>query len=262
MKTHEEYTWNLGVQRQVTQNWFLSATYAGNHIIHIWNAVELNPAEYIPGTCAAGQYGLTAQGACTQGTTQNITARRVLNLANPTANPIGYLTQYDDGGTQGYNGLLFTTSYRLRSGLSLNGNYTWSHCIGIAPTLTVLNLGQSYIHSGYGSTVPGSNNRNADVGNCVQDRRQIANMTLVYQTPKYSNTFARILATGWTLGTTIQARTGAFLTVVSGVDPDPATGSGGNSPGSQRARTSYCRTFIRPPRAHPAAPPARSANSG
>ena len=38
----------------------------GNHIIHVWNAVELNPAEYIPGNCAAGQYGLTAAGPCTQ----------------------------------------------------------------------------------------------------------------------------------------------------------------------------------------------------
>jgi hypothetical protein len=177
---------------------------------------------------------LTAAGACTQSTTPNITARRVLNLANPTANPIGYLTTYDDGGTQSYNGLLFSTSYRLRSGLSMNANYTWSHCIGINSTLTVLNLGQSYIHSGFGSTVPGANNRNADVGDCVQDRRQIANLTLVYQTPKYSNTFARVLATGWTLGSTIQARSGGPLAIVTGTDPDPATGSGGNSPGSQR----------------------------
>jgi len=234
MKTHEEYSWNLGLQRQITQSWFASLTYAGNHILHVWNAVEMNPAEYIPGQCAAGQYGLTAAGACTQSTTPNITARRVLNLANPTANPIGYLTTYDDGGTQSYNGLLFSTSYRLRSGLSMNANYTWSHCIGINSTLTVLNLGQSYIHSGFGSTVPGANNRNADVGDCVQDRRQIANLTLVYQTPKYSNTFARVLATGWTLGSTIQARSGGPLAIVTGTDPDPATGSGGNSPGSQR----------------------------
>jgi hypothetical protein len=42
------------------------------------------------------------------------------------------------------------------------------------------------------------------------------------------------VATGWTLGSTVQARSGAPLTIVSGVDPDPATGSGGNSPGSQR----------------------------
>ncbi len=234
MRTHEEYTWNLGVQRQVTQSLFVSATYAGNHILHVWNAVELNPATFVPGTCAAGTLGLTVAGPCTGTTTANITARRVLNLANPSANPIGYLTQYDDGGTQGYHGLLFSTSYRMRNGLSLNGNYTWSHCIGIQSTITVLNLGQSYIHSGFGSNLPGANNRNADVGPCVQDRRHIANMTLVYQTPKFSNTAARIVGSGWTLGSAIQARSGAPLAIVTGTLPDPATGSGGNSPGSQR----------------------------
>ena len=234
MHTHEEYSWNLGIQRQVTSSLFLSVTYAGNHIIHVWNAVELNPAVYIPGTCVAGQYGLTTAGNCTQSTTANITARRILNLTNPNAPPIGYLTQYDDGGTQTYNGLLASVGYRLRDGLSVNGNYTWSHCIGIPSTLTVLNLGQSYIHSGYGSNVPGANDRNLDVGNCVQDRRQVANMTLVYQTPKFENRALRTVATGWTVGSTIQARSGAYLNIVTGVDPDPTTGSGGNSPGSQR----------------------------
>jgi hypothetical protein len=234
MHTHEEYSWNLGIQRQITNSLFASVTYAGNHIIHVWNAVELNPAEYIPGTCAAGTLGLTAAGPCTQSTTANITARRVLNLQNPNAAPLGYLTSYDDGGTQSYNGLLFSISYRLRDGLSLNGNYTWSHCIGIPSTLTVLNLGQSYEHSGFGSNVPGANDRNLDVGNCVQDRRQVANFTLVYQTPKYSNRAMRVVASGWTLGSTIQARSGAYLNIVTGVDPDPTTGSGGNSPGSQR----------------------------
>ncbi len=233
MATHVEYSWNLGVQRQITPSWFASATYVGNEIIHIWNAVELNPAEYIPGNCVAGQYGLTAPGPCTTTTTANITARRVLNLASPTTNPLGYITQYDDGGTQSYNGLLLSSTWRLHSGLSVNGNYTWSHCIGLPP-ITLLNDGANYIHSGFGNNLPGANDRNLDVGNCVQDRRQIANITLVYQTPKYSNTYARILATGWIFGSTVQARSGAWLTVVSGVDPDPATGNGGNSPGTQR----------------------------
>jgi len=229
-----EQTWNLGIQRQITQSWFASATYAGNHILHVWSAVELNPAEYVPGTCAAGQYGLTTAGPCTQNTTANITARRVLNLAHPGANPLGYLTQYDDGGTQAYNGLLINSTYRLHSGLSMNGNYTWSHCIGL-PYSGLLNDGANYANSGYGNNLPGANDRNLDNGNCVQDRRQIANITLVYQTPKYSNQAARIVASGWTLGSTIQARSGAWLTVVTGSTPNPATGFGGNSPGTQRA---------------------------
>src|SRR5438093_7015632 len=64
MKTHTQYSWNLAIQRQVTPNLFVSGTYVGTHILHIWNGIELNPAQYIPGNCVAGQYGLTAPGAC------------------------------------------------------------------------------------------------------------------------------------------------------------------------------------------------------
>jgi hypothetical protein len=229
MKTHVQYTWNLGVQRQVTPKWFVSGSYVGTQIIHIWNAVELNPAIYVPGTCAAGQFGLTAPGPCTSGA--NVNQRRVLNLTNPQI-PLGYLTQYDDGGTQSYNGLLLSTNWRLQNDLSLNANYTWSHCIGL-PTITLLNPGANYIHSGYGQNV-GPSNRNLDVGDCLQDRRQIANVTLVYQTPRFSNHLARTLGAGWTFGSTIVARTGAPLTIVTGAAPDPANGFGGNTPGTQR----------------------------
>ena len=237
MHTHVEYSWNLGVQRQVNSNWFVSATYAGNHILHVWSAVELNPATFVAGQCAAGQYGANSPRATAHNQRPRIlAARRVLNLANPNAPPLGNLTQYDDGGTQFYHGLLFSTNYRLRSGLAVSGNYTWSHCtIGLAGAAgRVLNPGANYLHSGYGSTIPGANNRNADSGNCVQDRRQIANLTVVYNTPKFSNKAARILAGGWSMGTAVQARTGAYLALVSGVVPDPSTGSGGNAPGTQR----------------------------
>ncbi len=129
-----QYSWNLAVQRQITSRWFASATYLGTHIIHVWDAVEDNPAQYIPGNCVAGQYGLTAPGLCTQ--TSNINNRRILNLAVP-GTQLGYITQYDTGGTQGYNGLLLTTNWRLGSNVSLNANYTWSHCLA-APVLGTL----------------------------------------------------------------------------------------------------------------------------
>jgi hypothetical protein len=233
LKTHEQYSWNLGVQRQITQSLFLAATYLGTHIIHLWDAVELNPAVYIAGNCNVGQYGLTAAGPCTS--SSNVTQRRVLNMANPNLAPLGSLTQYDDGGTQSYNGLLLSTNYRLRNGVSLNANYTWSHCIGIAPTTLSQELptGSNYVSQGYGQNVY-PQNRNLSVGDCVQDRRQIANITIVYETPQFSNRATRIVASGWMLGSTIQARTGAPLPIVTNVNPDPANGFGSVSAGTQR----------------------------
>ncbi|MEQ1883932.1 MAG: carboxypeptidase-like regulatory domain-containing protein [Bryobacteraceae bacterium] len=223
-----QYSWNLGVQRQITPNWFAAATYMGTHIIHLWNAVELNPGVYIPGSCVAGQYGLTAPGLCTQASTLN--ARRALNLSTP-GTQLGNVTQYDDGGTQGYHGLLLSTSWRMKSNLSVNANYTWSHCIGL-PLITLLNPGANYIHQGYGQNI-GTANRNLDVGNCLQDRRQVANITLVASTPKFSNKIARMAGSGWTFSSAVVARTGPYLTIVTGAT-DNATGFGGNSPGTQR----------------------------
>ncbi len=228
LNTTVQYSWNAGLQRQITQSWFASATYLGNHIAHLWNAVELNPGTYVPGTCVAGQFGLTAPGLCTQASTLN--QRRVLNRAVP-GTQLGYLTQYDDGGTQGYHGLLLSSTWRLHNNISANANYTWSHCIGL-PLITLLNPGANYIHQGYGQN-SGDANRNADSGDCAQDRRQVANLTLVAQTPKFPNRFARLAGSGWTFASTVVARSGTPLTIVTGAT-DITTGFGGNSPGTQR----------------------------
>ncbi len=228
-KTGVQYSWNAVFQRQINANWFASVTYLGTHILHVVSAAEINPAQYIPGTCAAGQYGLTAAGPCSS--SANINQRRVLNLASP-GTQLGYMTQYDDGSTQNYNGLQLATTWRMQSNLSLNANYTWSKCIGLV-LVNLLNPGQNYIHSGYGNTMPGANNRNADMGPCSQDRRQNANVTLVAQSPKFANKYAHMIGTGWTLSTTIVARSGGPFQVVTGVNPDPASGAGGNS-SSQR----------------------------
>jgi hypothetical protein len=228
LNTEAQYSWNFGGQRQITPNWFVAATYLGTHIVHLWNAVELNPAQYIPGTCAAGQYGLRAPGPCT--TSSNVNQRRLLNLSSP-GTQLGYVTQYDDGGTQGYNGLLLATNWRMSSNVNLNFNYTWSHCIGL-PLITLLNPGANYIHQAYQNIGPAD--RNLDVGDCLQDRRQVANLTLVAQTPSFANRFVRTLASGWTFASTLIARTGDPLTVITGASPDSATGFGGNPPGTQR----------------------------
>ena len=228
LNTTVQYSWNVGLQRQITQSWFASATYLGNHIAHLWNAVELNPGTFVPGNCVVGQLGLTAPGLCTQAS--NLNQRRVLNRAVP-GTQLGYLTQYDDGGTQGYNGLLLTSTWRLHSNVSANANYTWSHCIGL-PLITLLNPGANYIHQGFGQN-SGEANRNADGGDCAQDRRQVANITLVAQTPRFTNRIARIAGSGWTFASTVVARSGAPLTIVTGAT-DTTTGFGGNSPGTQR----------------------------
>jgi len=226
IQTPEQYQWNLGLQRQVTQSFFLAATYIGTHMIHTWDGLELNPALYIPGTCAAGQYGLTAAGACS--TTSNTGQRRILGLLNPNApngNTLGSITEIDDGGTLSYNGLLTSATYR-KGGVNIQGNYTWSHCLGLS-TATFQSYAASYQH------VPGQNggpaDRNLDSGDCtgsslgngnnsIVDYRHVANLTIVARTPKFSNDWARRIATGWTFSSIVTLRSGAHLTPSTGSD--------------------------------------------
>ncbi len=244
MKTTKQYSWNFGIQRQFTPNLFASATYVGTELNHVWNAIELNPAQLLPGVpsfLVPTPAQLAQCAALAANCPSNVNQRRALYLANPAAaGALGYLTQYDDGGTQNYHGLLLNTSWRLRQTLNLAANYTWSHCIGL-PLIALLNPGANYVHQAYQNNGPV--NRNLDVGNCggaqgggvapgALDRRHIVNLTLVYQTPKFAGRALRAAATGWTLSTIYTARTGQPLTLFTGLD-NALSGFFGNT-GTQR----------------------------
>jgi len=211
LRTPKVYSWNLAIQRQVTNALFASASYIGNNAIHLLTSVELNPAILVPNTAG------TPLGTCPTGVTvgcnslSNTQQRRVLSLQDPVKSAnIGFLTQYDDGATQSYHGLLLNSTWRPKQGVNINANYTWSHCLadyifqGTPP-----NPGQNYFHYF---------DRHADRGNCVGDRRHIFNLTAVAQTPRFDNRALRIVGTGWTVSTIYRYQTGAYLSVISGVD--------------------------------------------
>jgi len=210
-----QYSWNFGIQRQVNPNLFLSGTYLGTHLIHVWAQLELNPAQWLgTGPCTLNTAsGPVSYPVCS--TAGNLNQRRRLNLANPSAN-LGYVTQYDDGATQGYHGMILDLRWRRGQNLTLNANYTWSHCIGI-PTTSTLNPGQNYLHQAYQNNGPV--NRNLDLGDCfLADRRQIFNTTAVVRTPKFANNLVRAVGSDWSFSTIYQQRTGQALTVYLGND--------------------------------------------
>jgi len=209
MPTTEMHSWNFSMQRQLTANWLVSASYVGNETEHVWTSTQANPPQYIPGNCAAGQYGLTKPGPCSQAA--NYDQRRVLSLASAEkAGLIGYLDVFDPGGTQGYNGLVLSVQHRFSSGLTLNGNYTWSHCIGDFYVATQPQ------NPGTGYQEP--NNRRFDRGNCLIDRRGNVNVSAAYELPRFTNHAARILATGWRISPIFRYLTGTPLTITTGID--------------------------------------------
>ncbi|HEY7392127.1 MAG TPA: carboxypeptidase regulatory-like domain-containing protein [Bryobacteraceae bacterium] len=207
MPTTEMHSWNLSVQRQIFSNWVASASYVGNETEHLWDSTQLNPPQFLgTGPCTlAGVFYPTCS------TSANYDQRRVLSLANPVKSAnLGFVDMYDPGGTQSYNGLVLSLQHRFAKGLTMNANYTWSHCIGDAY------VGNTTPNPGTGYQVP--SNRRFDRGNCLFDRRGNLNVSGAYEMPTFNSHIANILASHWRISPIFRYLTGAPLTIVTGVD--------------------------------------------
>ena len=217
LKPTTQYSWNAGVQHQITPQWFASATYLGTKIVNQMLGEEQNPSLNLGfGPCTL--YDATIGGdrfypVCT--VAANRDQRRALNVASRGV-ALGYVTQYSDKGYSNYNGMLLSSRYDAGRYLNLNANYTLSKCDGVSPIGAVLNVGANYIHQ------PLQNNGPADIsldeGPCTADRRHLFNLTSVFHTPDYSGVLGA-LASNWTASSVLQVRSGGPVNVLAGGDP-------------------------------------------
>ena len=210
-------TWNFAVQHQFGKDWLVSATYLGTETSHLWVSFQLNPADP------------TVPGASTGNTNQ----RRLAYLRNPSPKEgglLGFVDQFESGGTASYNGMILSVQKRLSRGVSLSANYTWSHCIGDIPIGSLV--------GGAGGTYEDANNRRRDRGNCqtgtldgtqALDRRHIANFNAVLESPKFNGRILRAVASDWRLSPSYRMLSGAFQTVSTGIDY-ALTGASGQRP--------------------------------
>jgi hypothetical protein len=207
LKNPQVNTWNLSIQHQFGK-WLVSGSYLGNHTAHAWASRELNLDQYIPGNCAAGQYGLTKAGACSSTAAANIAARRTLTLLNPVTGPaystIAYL---DAGATQSYNAMILSAQHRLSSNFSVLANWTYSHCIA-DPTTTEL-TGPTYVDP---------NNRHADRSNCSADHRQQINISGVLTSPNVHDRMVGLVTNGWQLSPIFHWSVGNLTAATYGSD--------------------------------------------
>lgn len=199
--------WNLSVQRQFGSDWSLTLAYVGNKTTHQWIENEDNPAVYIPGTCSAGQYGLTAAGACS--TTANTNQRRQLSLLNNTYGQYyGFMQTTVAAGNANYNAGVVTLNKRLGNHVSAQAIYTWSHCLSIAEPGTINNH--------YDGQDP--YNFESSYGNCTQDVRQIFSSSYIFTSPRFSNAWLQRLAGDWQLSPIIRIQSGLDANLLSGQD--------------------------------------------
>ncbi|MBZ5625815.1 MAG: carboxypeptidase regulatory-like domain-containing protein, partial [Acidobacteriia bacterium] len=199
---------NLTVERQIGENWLVSASYLGNQSTHLVSPQALNPAVFLGNTPACTLNGITIS-ACN--TTASTAQRRRFSLLNPSQGQyFGDVTYEDFGGTGNYNGLLVSVERRVHRGVTINANYTWSHCISDYVFDSVPTAGQDY-------TKP--DNRHFDRGNCNSsgvDRRQILNVSTIVETPRFSGLWLGMLASRWRVSTIITGQTGSWLNVTTG----------------------------------------------
>ncbi len=207
-------TWNLSLQREVTPGTLVSIAYLGTQVTHLRVATPLNQSIFIPGVGDAkgncfvngsAVYFTVAPGApcSTAANTQN---RRRLSLLRPQfKDEIGRLGDIDNGGTQNYHGALLSVQKRPAHGVTVNANYTFSHCIGDY-------AGRS--QTGYGTSVDATfqdpSNRRKDRANCEVDVRHSFNLTSVAETPKFANRTMTMLGSGWRLSVLYRAYGGGI----------------------------------------------------
>jgi hypothetical protein len=98
----------------------------------------------------------------------------------------------------------------VAAGLGFDGNYTLSHCRAD----TAYDGGFFNFDDGY--SFP--DNPSYDRGNCSQNRRQIANVSVTYQTPQFAAAVLRTLASDWRISGVMNARSGQWLSVLTNRD--------------------------------------------
>jgi outer membrane receptor protein involved in Fe transport len=214
--------WNLSIQRQLGQDWLVTANYLGNSTIHMITSESVNPAVFLGlGSCTLPN-GVTYS-VCS--TTANQAYRRVLSLENYAQGQYmsGGIGQQDSGGTGSYEGLYLSANKRLSRNTSMLVNYTWSHCIsdvydqqtsapGVSPSIPIS------ANPLYSTPMPGGN-RAFYRSNCLgSDLRQSLSLSAVATTPKFSNAWARRLGSDWQVAPIMYIRSAQYFAVISGVD--------------------------------------------
>jgi hypothetical protein len=216
--------WNLSIQRELPGDFLVSANYLGSHTIHMLMTAPLNAATFFPGNadangnCFASGYTFRTTAGAVCSTNANVDQRRRLSLIDRqnTGQYVSPLAEYQSVGNANYHGLLMNVRKRAARGVTLNWNYTWSHCI--SPDQDTLN-GSLYAPQ---DTFVFVDDRDSHHGNCSTDRRHNMNLSAVAEMPRFSNNKLRWIASGWRLSTIYKYITGSYMTITAGPGLDQA----------------------------------------
>jgi len=118
------------------------------------------------------------------------------------------MDRWDPSGTQRYAGMTLNLERKARRGMSMNANWTWSHCTGYFQGFNTKT----------DQTVTVPDNPLFDRGDCDTDRRHVVNVSAVAQLPRFSNNSLRTVITGWQLAGIYRFSSGTPLAIQDGTD--------------------------------------------
>jgi hypothetical protein len=196
------YAFNLAVEQQVSNSLTVRAAYVGGHGSHEWTDLELNP--YVTSTARKYQLaGCATNNSCYPGT----------------------ITAANTGGNMNYNSMQLSAEQRVRYGLTVLANLTWSKSIDDQPwnqASTSIGNNNSYV---YPITAP--NFKSLDYGPSDFNHGIVSALSYVYTVPtvlKEAPKAVQYLVNGWETSGLFQFRSGDPLTIMS--SNSNASGSG------------------------------------
>jgi hypothetical protein len=126
---------------------------------------------------------------------------------------VSTLALMTDVTTMDYRGLKLAFQRRTATGIRLNGNWTWGRCMGGR----IARGGAGDGDPGGGGDYQNPADIDYDRGHCDYDQTHLTNFTIGYQTPQFSSTALRALASDWQFSGIVSTRSGSWLTVTTGV---------------------------------------------
>jgi Carboxypeptidase regulatory-like domain len=201
------YVWNIAVEQQLAPSLATRIAYVGTHGSHNFTSIDINPTYNSANNFGAG------------GLATNV-GKRVYQVTAPNAYASSkYANQISEtemeGNTQ-YHSLQATLEQRLRNGLSLLFNYTWSHATDDLPYNTgVTSAGPG---NSYAIPVYEPNFKRLDHGASDFDHRNVISISYVWSLPKWETgpRPMKFIINGWQTTGLIQTRSGDPLTITAG----------------------------------------------
>lgn len=197
--------YSLDLQQQLAPGLLMDIGYYGNHVTHLYATVDLNQPQqglYHTDNIIYGNGGncISQNTGCAAVTTAN---SQELNEIRPYQG-YGPISDALNVFRSNYNGLQTALRYRLRNGVNLNVNYTWSKGLTDANT-------------------PQNNaNARADYGPTPVSRANVFNTSVIYPLPFYRSQHGIVghIAGGFEFVAIVSCGSGQFLTATTvGVDP-------------------------------------------